>query len=91
MRYCSTVFTAVCFHDQWSMTRWRPRAPMVLRRSGSSRAQRSLAASASLLPGSTSIAVSPSLPTTSGMAPPVVATTGVPQDMASMAGSEKPS
>ena len=54
-------------------------------------AQRSLAASASLLPGSTSIAVSPSLPTTSGMAPPVVATTGVPHDMASMAGSEKPS
>jgi hypothetical protein len=29
--------------------------------------------------------------TTSGMAPPVVATTGVPQDIASMAGSEKPS
>ena len=91
MRYCSTVFTAVCLHDQWSTTRWRPRAPMVSRRSGSSSAQRSLAASASLLPGSTSMAVSPSLPTTSGMAPPVVATSGVPHAMASMAGSEKPS
>ena len=21
MRYCSTVFTAVCLHDQWSTTR----------------------------------------------------------------------
>ena len=36
-------------------------------------------------------AVSPSLPMTSGSAPPVVATSGVPQAMASMAGSEKPS
>src|SRR3546814_4252616 len=27
MRYCSTVLAAVCFHDQRSMMRCRPRAP----------------------------------------------------------------
>ena len=41
--------------------------------------------------GSTSIPVSPSVPTTSGSAPPVVATSATPQAMASMAGSENPS
>ena len=41
--------------------------------------------------GGTSKPVSPSVPTTSGSAPPVVATTATPHDMASMAGSEKPS
>ena len=51
MRYCSTVFTAVCIHDQRSMMRCRPRAPTVSRRSVCSRAQRILAASASLSPG----------------------------------------
>ena len=49
------------------------------------------AASASASPGGTRKAVSSSAPTTSGRAPPVVATTGTPQDMASMAGSENPS
>ena len=33
----------------------------------------------------------PSVPTTSGSAPPVVATTGTPHAIASIAGSEKPS
>ena len=37
------------------------------------------------------MAVSPSLPMTSGTAPPVVPTSGVPQAIASMAGREKPS
>ncbi len=41
--------------------------------------------------GGTSSPVSPSVPTTSGRAPPVVATTATPHDMASIAGSEKPS
>ena len=41
--------------------------------------------------GGTSNPVSPSRPTTSGSAPPVVATTGTPQAMASTAGSENPS
>jgi hypothetical protein len=43
------------------------------------------------LPGGTARQVSPSGPATSGMAPPVVATSGVPVAMASAAGSEKPS
>ena len=73
------------------MTRWRPAAPMRARSSGSSRARAILAARASLSPGGTTRAVSLSVPTTSGRAPPVVATSGTPQDMASMAGSEKPS
>ena len=73
------------------MMRCRPRAPMVPRRSSCSRPQRILAASASLSPGGTTMAVSPSLPMTSGTAPPVVATSGVPHAIASMAGSEKPS
>src|SRR3546814_16091401 len=89
MRYCSTVLAAVCFHDQRSMMRCRPRAPIVPRRSGCSRAQRILAASASLSPGGTTIAVSPSLPITPGTAPPVVPTSGAPRAMASMAGSDK--
>ena len=41
--------------------------------------------------GVTNKAVSPSVPTTSGSAPPVVATSGTPHAMASMAGSENPS
>ena len=47
--------------------------------------------SASGSSGSTSTPVSPDAPTTSGSAPPVVATTGTPQLIASMAGSENPS
>src|ERR671910_658107 len=90
-RYCSTVLRAVCRHDHWSTTRCRPAAPTVWRRSDRSSAQRSLAVSASLSPGGTTRAVSPSRPTTSGSAPPDVATSGVPHAMASMAGSEKPS
>ncbi len=43
------------------------------------------------LPGSTSKAPTPSSPTTSGKAPPVVTTRGAADDMASIAGSEKPS
>src|ERR671917_375816 len=73
MRYCSTVLAAVCFHDHWSTTRARPAAPTVARRSSRPRAQRSLAASASLSPGGTTSAVSPSAPTTSGSAPTQVA------------------
>ena len=49
------------------------------------------ATSASGSSGSTSRPVSPLTPTTSGSAPPVVATTGTPQAIASIAGSEKPS
>ncbi len=41
--------------------------------------------------GATSSPVTPSVPTTSGRAPPVVATSGTPQAMASMAGRENPS
>ena len=49
------------------------------------------AASASESPGGTCRQVSPSAPVTSGRAPPVVATSGTPHDIASTAGSEKPS
>ena len=49
------------------------------------------ATSASGLLGSTSSPVSSLTPTTSGSAPPVVATTGTPQLIASIAGSENPS
>ncbi len=41
--------------------------------------------------GATNRPVTPSVPTTSGRAPPVVATRATPQAMASMAGSENPS
>ena len=41
--------------------------------------------------GATSRPVSPSTPTTSGSAPPVVATTATPHAIASMAGRENPS
>ena len=79
-RYCSTVCSAVCRQVQWSMTRWRPAAPTVARSVGVVEgAARCLAASASLSPGGTRKAVSPSVPTTSGRAPPVVATSGTPQ------------
>jgi len=49
------------------------------------------AASASASPGGTSNPVSPCVPSTSGMAPPVVPSTGTPLAMASTAGSENPS
>ena len=48
-------------------------------------------ASAPDLPGGTSRPVTPLSPTTSGSAPPVVARSGVPQAMASIAGNENPS
>ena len=48
-------------------------------------------ARASLSPGSVRKHVSPLTPATSGSAPPVVATSGIPHDIASMAGSENPS
>ncbi len=50
-----------------------------------------VAARASLSPGSVRKQVSPWVPATSGSAPPVVATRGTPHDIASIAGSEKPS
>lgn len=42
-------------------------------------------------PGGTSKPVTPSSPTTSGSAPPVVVTSGTPHAMASTAGRENPS
>ena len=78
-----------------SSTGRRPAGDRARRRSPGARACRApcgcRAASASLLPGSVSSAVSPSRPTTSGIAPPVVATIGAPQAIASMAGRENPS
>ena len=50
-----------------------------------------MAARASLSPGGTWKQVSPWVPVTSGRAPPVVVTSGTPQDIASIAGSENPS
>ena len=82
---------AVCRHDHWSITRRRPAAPTRARASPSSSAARITEASESLSPGSARKQVRPWAPATSGRAPPVVATSGVPQAMASMAGSENPS
>ncbi len=76
---------------QRSITRWRPPAPIAGPQLGVVEGLAILAASASVSPGGTTRAVSLSSPTTSGRAPPVVATTGTPQLMASMAGSENPS
>ena len=77
---------------QCSMTRLpaRPRRRW-RRRSGSSECRGDAGGQGLASPGGTRKAVSPSAPTTSGMAPPVVATRGTPQHMASIAGSEKPS
>ncbi|GAA3305450.1 hypothetical protein GCM10020295_59190 [Streptomyces cinereospinus] len=72
-------------------TRSRPAAPSRARSSASPSSRLSPAASAPASPGGTARHVSPSRPATSGIAPPVVATSGVPVAMASAAGSEKPS
>src|SRR4029079_12760940 len=91
MRHCSTVPTAVARQVNMLSARSRPAAPMRARSSGSLSARTSPAASASGSPGGTSKPVSLSRPTTSGTAPPVVATSGTPHAIASTAGSEKPS
>ena len=86
------VRAAITAQLQLSTTRCRPRAPIPLRSSAlRPNVCRRASASASLSPGGISIAVSPCLPTTSGMAPPVVATSGTPQLCASIAGRLNPS
>ena len=85
------VARAVACQVKRSSTRDRPASPSLTRSSGSSRARSRAAANAPGSLGGTRRPVSPLLPTTSGRAPPVVATRGTAQAMASTAGREKPS
>src|SRR5581483_12027859 len=90
-RYCSTVCRAISVQVKRSRTWARPAVPSRSRSAASSRTRPMAPANAPGSPGGTVSAFTPSGPTTSGRAPPVVATRGAPQAMASMAGSEKPS
>ena len=73
------------------MTRSRPAAPMRRRSLGVVEGTADARGERLAVAGDGMKQVSPSVPATSGIAPPVVATSGHPVLIASMAGSENPS
>ena len=89
--YAAVVATATARQLNCSSTRRRPAAPIRARRSGSSSRSRSLRTSSPTSPGVNRSAHSPSGPTTSGIAPVRLATSGVSHAISSAVGSEKPS